>query len=1056
MTKLSTKINKKFAAFIISVAVSFVFGLIGPTTALAAGPASVNLLSAGNFAILSETGITNTGSHACAITGNIGSSPITAAAMDNVFCSEIAGTIYGVNAGYTGSGTTTCFAGNPPLSNKTLVDNAVLDMETAYVDAAGRTLPNGTELYAGNLGGQTFAPGLYKWSTDVIIPTDVTLSGGANDVWIFQIAGNLSIASGGSVPAGIKVLLTGGAKASNVFWQVGGGTGATLGTHSTFNGNILSAKQIIIQTGAVLNGRALAQTQVTLDANTISIPTDNQTCSAINLVSGINTQTAGFTETVQASSSTALSPAQYNHNGFVPSFATQTVIPPWIDPSTDSNFTGSGAVWASTDPTWPGGSGNTEGSPGNNQWRLFQDSFNLPSGATVTSAQLSYTADNAADVYLNGNTTPISTTNDVYGAVPPALPQNFASVYNTSFVPVVGNNTVDFVVRNWGNFDDQQFNPNPTGLLYNAVVSYCVPVTPAAVQVHIFKYIDGVKATAANANSVSFPMFTSTFSAPFTLGPSGWTTGDIAYEASTSPMSVGSSYSAEENLSTDLVGASCTEGKLYALVGYSVGDTLADAVVATPSLTVPNFTNLTGDKYVIVQNHLCPAPTTLKVHILKYLDGQEATAQSGNNYLFPMTATWQTANLDGGAIATGTYVLGNNYGGAAELYGADTAAMQSPADYSTAEITDSTSQVVASPEFCAPGKYLLNGYRISNASFADAATQPLSAAAPAFIGLSSDQYVIVDNSLCPTKGSLVIEKNTIDGNGTFKFTGDMGKFQITTTGGVGLSQTFANLAPGTYHIAETAQKGWTMVSNDCSSVVVVAGAPTTCIVTNSKNPKLGEIRGIKYEDWDGDGSPFESKWEVKLSGWTIYLDTNDNGVLDNGEPSMVTGKNGAYHFSGLVAGTYHVREVLKSGWMSTYPSSNASSDKYDIILAAGQIAKNKDFGNFKLGSISGMKFNDVNGNGRKDKNEAGLAGWTITLAKPDGSTITVATDSSGKYSFGDLPAGTYKVTEVQQNGWTQTTKNPGKIKINSGTVSKNNNFGNTQKVIDDEDPCYHN
>ncbi|MDP1624836.1 MAG: ice-binding family protein [bacterium] len=264
------KLNR--TAALAATAVFFFMGVTIPSIALAAGPSAINLLSASNFTILSQTGITETGGHTTAITGNIGSSPITAAAMNDVFCSQINGTIYGVNAAYVGSGSQTCFAGNPPLSNKTFVDTAVLDMVTAYNDAAGRTLPDGTELFAGNLGGQTFAPGLYKWSTNVSIPTDVTLSGGVNDVWIFQIAGNLSIASGASVPAGIKVNLVGGAQAGNVFWQVGGGTGATLGTFSTFNGTILSATQVIIQTGAVLNGRALAQTQVTLDANQISTP----------------------------------------------------------------------------------------------------------------------------------------------------------------------------------------------------------------------------------------------------------------------------------------------------------------------------------------------------------------------------------------------------------------------------------------------------------------------------------------------------------------------------------------------------------------------------------------------------------------------------------------------------------------------------------------------------------------------------------------------------------------------------------------------------------------
>jgi len=118
----------------------------------------------------------------------------------------------------------------------------------------------------GNIGGMTLAPGLYKWGTSVTIPTDVTLSGGANDVWIFQISGDLSIASAK------EVKLIGGALAKNVFWQVGGPTGATLGTYSTFRGTILSSKQVILQSGAVLYGRAMAQTQVTLDANTVTLP----------------------------------------------------------------------------------------------------------------------------------------------------------------------------------------------------------------------------------------------------------------------------------------------------------------------------------------------------------------------------------------------------------------------------------------------------------------------------------------------------------------------------------------------------------------------------------------------------------------------------------------------------------------------------------------------------------------------------------------------------------------------------------------------------------------
>lgn len=232
--------------------------------ALAAGPAPVNLGGAGNFAILSKAGITNTGSHGTAITGNIGSSPITGAAMDNVFCSEITGFIYGANAAYTGSGAVTCFKGL--AADNTLVGNAVLDMGTAYTDAAGRPTPNFTELYSGDISGKTLVPGLYKWGTGVSINSNVTLQGGPNDVWIFQIAGDITQASA------TRVNLTGGALPKNVFWQVGGPTGVAIGTGAHFEGILMAVKAITLTTGASVTGRLLSQTAVTLDANVITQP----------------------------------------------------------------------------------------------------------------------------------------------------------------------------------------------------------------------------------------------------------------------------------------------------------------------------------------------------------------------------------------------------------------------------------------------------------------------------------------------------------------------------------------------------------------------------------------------------------------------------------------------------------------------------------------------------------------------------------------------------------------------------------------------------------------
>jgi len=214
--------------------------------------AVVNLGVAGKCVILSKSGITDV--FPSAITGDIGTSPITGAAI-HVTCAEVTGTIYSVDA-----------AGPLPcrVINAARLTTAVKDMQTAYTDAAGRSNPNFLNLGAGNIGGKTLKPGLYKWTTAVIIPTDVTISGGPTAVWIFQVAGTLTMSSA------VKITLTGGAQAKNIFWQVAGG--ATFGTTSHFEGIILGKTGINLKTGASINGRMLAQTAVTLQKNTVTGP----------------------------------------------------------------------------------------------------------------------------------------------------------------------------------------------------------------------------------------------------------------------------------------------------------------------------------------------------------------------------------------------------------------------------------------------------------------------------------------------------------------------------------------------------------------------------------------------------------------------------------------------------------------------------------------------------------------------------------------------------------------------------------------------------------------
>lgn len=227
-------------------------------SSVAAGPAPVFLGTAGNYVILAKSTITTTGT--TAIVGNMALSPAAETFITGFALTRDATNEFSISSLVTGK----IYAANMAAPTPSKLTTAVADMEIAYTNAAGRTLPDFTEHGAGDISGMTLVPGLYKWGTGVLAATDVTLTGSENDVWIFQIAQDLVVSNG------VTFTLSGGALPKNIFWQVAGQT--TLGTTADFKGIILSQTQIALQTGAVLNGRALAQTAVTLDANAVTQP----------------------------------------------------------------------------------------------------------------------------------------------------------------------------------------------------------------------------------------------------------------------------------------------------------------------------------------------------------------------------------------------------------------------------------------------------------------------------------------------------------------------------------------------------------------------------------------------------------------------------------------------------------------------------------------------------------------------------------------------------------------------------------------------------------------
>jgi hypothetical protein len=217
----------------------------------------VNLGTAGDFAILAKTGISTTG--VTSITGDIGVSPSAATSITGFGLIMDASGTFSTSSLITGK----VYSADYTAPTPTKMTTAIGDMETAYTNAAGRSLPDYTELYAGDVTGKTLAHGLYKWGTGVLVSAGgVTISGSSTDVWIFQIAQDLIVANGAIVT------LSGGAKASNIFWQVAGQV--ALGTTTQMKGTILCQTQIAFSTGARLTGKALAQSAVTLDANSVT------------------------------------------------------------------------------------------------------------------------------------------------------------------------------------------------------------------------------------------------------------------------------------------------------------------------------------------------------------------------------------------------------------------------------------------------------------------------------------------------------------------------------------------------------------------------------------------------------------------------------------------------------------------------------------------------------------------------------------------------------------------------------------------------------------------
>lgn len=257
----------------------------------------------------------------------------------------------------------------------------------------------------------------------------------------------------------------------------------------------------------------------------------------------------------------------------------------------------------------------------------------------------------------------------------------------------------------------------------------------------------------------------------------------------------------------------------------------------------------------------------------------------------------------------------------------------------------------------------------------------------------------------------------------------------TTTDSAG-GYTFTALANGTYRPRMVLPSGSQITTVLPSPVDVSSGASAAGVDFGLF--VLGTISGTIFNDVNADGSRTGS--EAGLGLRTAFLDTDNDGVADPGEPSSTTNSTGGWTIANLGAGTYRPRVTVPGGNAVTTPIPVA------LVMTSGLSATGRDFGLFTLGTLSGTVYNDTNGNGFKNTGETSQTGRTIWLdidsdGLADAGEPTATSGVTGVYTFTGLTAGPYRARIVVPPGLTKTSTNPADVTIVSGSSFTGNDFG---------------
>ena len=253
---------------------------------------------------------------------------------------------------------------------------------------------------------------------------------------------------------------------------------------------------------------------------------------------------------------------------------------------------------------------------------------------------------------------------------------------------------------------------------------------------------------------------------------------------------------------------------------------------------------------------------------------------------------------------------------------------------------------------------------------------------------------------------------------------------------------------GSHDIALAPISGWQQTWPTTTSLSV-----TLDDINHWVGADFGSAQGAIY-GWLWDDANLNSEWETDdeaaLEGWTVYLDANNNGVLNPGEETTTTDANGYYVFGGLASGTYTVNQVLQSGWENAWPGTDGAT----VTVSNADLWRAVSFGNAK-GTVYGWLWDDMDLNTEwETEDEPPLEGWTVYLDANKNGILnageeSTTTDANGYYVFGGLASGTYTVNQVLQSGWDNTW--PGSdgasLTVSNSELWQSISFGNAKGTI---------